>query len=135
MRFPLNFERSSVRKFGLSIDFPGCGWSCYIGSMADVSFRLKDGSERKVGFCEPNLNLLAHAQSIELDIGSECGGHGICGKDRIRLDPAGPTSRAVSPVSQEERRHLSPAELAQGWRLGCQCFPDSADQEVVAEVP
>ncbi|HUP55829.1 MAG TPA: hypothetical protein VM598_00140 [Bdellovibrionota bacterium] len=101
--------------------------------MSDVRFKLASGAERRVGFCERNLNLLAHAQAIELDLGSECGGHGVCGKDRIQLDPA---SRGfVSPVTDEEREHLSAAELADGWRLGCQCFPESNELRIGARVP
>jgi ferredoxin len=88
----------------------------------DVEFILPDGAIQKTGFCEHNLNLLAHAQAIELDLGSECGGHGICGKDRIRIE-AGADS--LSPQTEAEREHLSPEELRAGWRLGCQCFPES----------
>lgn len=72
--------------------------------------------------CEPNLNLLAHAQAIELSIGSQCGGHGVCGGDRVQI-PA--EDRAYfSEITAEEKTHLSPEELAHGWRLACQCFPD-----------
>jgi ferredoxin len=86
-----------------------------------------------VGFCDRNLNLLAHAQAIELDLGSECGGHGICGKDRVRLDVA--TQARVSAPTDEEREHLTSEELAQGWRLGCQCFPNKSGAEINAQVP
>ena len=78
--------------------------------------------------CEPNLNLLAHAQAIELDIGSECGGHGICGKDRIII-PA-PARAQMSEIGEEERHHFTDAEFAQGWRLACQCFPNERDLKV-----
>jgi ferredoxin len=87
----------------------------------EVRFVLKDGSWRTVDFCEPQLNLLAHAQAIELDIGSRCGGHGVCGGDRVRVTPL--TDGALSPVSEAERTHLSEADLASGIRLACQCFP------------
>ncbi len=78
------------------------------------------------------LNLLAHAQAIELDIGSRCGGHGVCGGDRVRipLDAA----RSFSPVRDAEREHLSPDELAQGYRLACQCFPESDSLDVALTV-
>lgn len=85
-----------------------------------------------IGFCDRNLNLLAHAQSLELDIGSQCGGHGICGGDRVRI--ADPAQRALlSPVTADERRHLSEQELASGWRLACQCYPEQNDLELNAE--
>jgi ferredoxin len=82
------------------------------------------------GFCLRGLNLLAHAQAIELDIGSECGGHGVCGRDRVRV-----SGGEVSPVTDAERRHLTAAELAAGWRLGCQCFPERDGASLRAELP
>lgn len=52
-----------------------------------------------------------------------CGGQGRCGKCRV-------TARGdLSPATPEERRHLSPEELADGVRLACLakvCGPDAA---------
>ena len=42
-----------------------------------------------------------------------CGGKGICGKCRVRA------VGALSPLSREEERHLTPAEIADGMRLSC----------------
>ncbi len=42
-----------------------------------------------------------------------CGGKGICGKCRVRA------TGALSPLSKEEERHLTPFELADGMRLSC----------------
>ena len=72
---------------------------------------------------EPKLNLLAHAQILELDTGSECGGHGICIKDRMRIDPA-MQKQNLNPPTEIERRKLKAAELNQGIRLACQAFPN-----------
>lgn len=80
--------------------------------------------------CEPQLNLLAHAQCIELEIGSRCGGHGVCGGDRVHISQQ---REAFSPVTDEERKHLSEAELAEGWRLACQCFPNRNDLKLEIE--
>src|SRR5690348_2603739 len=89
-------------------------------------------AQADTGFCSRNLNLLAHAQSIELDIGSLCGGHGICGGDRICLSPA--DLKDCSPVTSEEMEHLNPEELAQGWRLACQCYPERDDLELQVRI-
>jgi ferredoxin len=75
------------------------------------------------GVAMQGLNLLAHAQMIELSLGSECGGHGKCGKDRVRV-PAEDRPK-TSPVTAIERAHLRPEEIEAGIRLGCQCFPES----------
>jgi ferredoxin len=93
-----------------------------------VGFEASDAKTYEVDFCEPNLNLLAHAQAIELEVGSRCGGHGKCGGDRLRV--LGDSARFLSPVTEDERRWLSEDEIARGFRLGCQCFPQTADAEI-----
>ena len=45
-----------------------------------------------------------------------CGGKGICGKCRVRA------TGALSPLSREEERHLTPFEIADGMRLSCCTF-------------
>lgn len=85
-----------------------------------------------VDFCEPNLNILAHAQAIELGIGSRCGGHGKCGGDRVKA--LGNSAEWLSPVTDDERKHLSAAEIDSGIRLGCQCFPENPDAEIHFEI-
>ncbi|MBR2319689.1 MAG: DUF4445 domain-containing protein [Clostridia bacterium] len=42
-----------------------------------------------------------------------CGGKGICGKCRVRA------TGALSSLSREEERHLTPFEIADGMRLSC----------------
>lgn len=42
-----------------------------------------------------------------------CGGKGTCGKCRVRVAQGAP------PPTAEDRRALTPRELAQGWRLAC----------------
>jgi ferredoxin len=99
-----------------------------------MSIRFKDISKSPTdkvfdtGMCEPNLNLLAHAQCIELNIGSQCGGHGVCGKDRVQI-PLSDLAQ-FSPPSPEEKEHLSSAELAKGVRLACQCYPEKTDLDL-----
>lgn len=99
-----------------------------------MKFVKPNGSVHDAGPADSRLNLLAHAQMIELEIGSECGGHGHCGGDRVRLA----RGARVSAPSPEEREHLSAEELAQGWRLACQCFPEpsqNGETELVVETP
>ncbi len=79
-----------------------------------------DGSQVSTD-CYRGLNLLAHAQLEEVLVGSRCGGHGICGKDRVQVQPE--DFAKLSPPSATEKRHLSESDIAKGWRLACQCFP------------
>jgi ferredoxin len=96
--------------------------------------RTESGFERTVGsvaFVEPNLNLLAHAQTLELEVGSRCGGHGICGGDRVRVRDR---DAALSPITDAERRHLTKKEIAEGYRLACQCFPNNPEVSLRVEI-
>jgi len=83
----------------------------------------KNKASYTVPFCDPNLNLLAHAQSEELEIGSICGGHGVCGGDKVIID-LDVQKKVCSPLTEDERKHLSSAQIAAGYRLACQCWPN-----------
>ncbi len=54
------------------------------------------------------------AHWIGLPIESTCGGRGTCGKCKVRVD------RGEIEITPADRRHLSDAELADGWRLSCE---------------
>src|SRR5438105_10402864 len=51
-------------------------------------------------------------------IETTCGGRGVCGKCKVRLDPAGAESEA-------ERRLLSKAQIQAGWRMACRAVIQS----------
>lgn len=72
--------------------------------------------------CMQGLNLLGHAQLIDLTIGSQCGGHGICGADRVRLKAR--DSKKVSALTKIEKAQLTADDIEQGVRLACQCYPN-----------
>ncbi len=82
--------------------------------------------------CMRGLNLLGHAQMIELEIGSSCGGYGRCGADRVFLSPE--EQKKVNPPTDIEQHQLSKAELDQGLRLACQCFPNEDGLSILAQV-
>jgi ferredoxin len=83
---------------------------------------ILDGKRFDPGTCDRNLNLLAHAQLIELPVGSQCGGHGKCGRDRVRIAEEGRVF--LSRPTAIERMHLTDEEIGSGIRLACQCFPE-----------
>ena len=82
--------------------------------------------------CMRGLNLLGHAQMIELEIGSQCGGFGKCAADRVILAPE--EQKKVNPPTEVETHHLSKEELVQGLRLACQCFPNEDGMSILAVV-
>jgi ferredoxin len=81
--------------------------------------------------CFQSLNLLGHAQMEEVETGSECGGHGRCGKDRVWI-PESDRKKLNAPTFYETR--LLSSELLQGgWRLACQTFPNQDDMDLTVK--
>ncbi len=82
--------------------------------------------------CLQGLNILAHSQMIELNVGSDCGGYGRCGGDRVRFSEA--DQKLVNGLTEIEKVHLSEEDLKKGWRLACQCFPNEDGLEFTVEL-
>ncbi|MCK4716386.1 MAG: DUF4445 domain-containing protein, partial [Candidatus Marinimicrobia bacterium] len=57
-------------------------------------------------------------QDVLFDYGVEfpCGGDGTCGKCKVRVIDGD------LPINDIQRRYFSREEIANGWRLACQCF-------------
>ncbi|WP_245823936.1 ASKHA domain-containing protein [Sporomusa malonica] len=71
-------------------------------------------------------NLLAASREVGADIEAPCGGSEICGKCKVKIEESclagiGIHSKMVhlSPVTDKERKMLSPEELADHYRLAC----------------
>lgn len=71
---------------------------------------------------EEGRNLLEAARRLLLGddhaVYAPCGGQGACGRCRVRV-VEGP----VAPPTEAEEKHLSPAQLGEGYRLACQTLP------------
>ncbi|MBS1958045.1 MAG: (2Fe-2S)-binding protein [Bdellovibrionales bacterium] len=93
----------------------------FIRISKDPAVKISQSQSFDAGYCLQGLNILGHAQLIDLFIGSECGGQGRCGKDRIQISE--PERIHYNPPTELEHRYLSDALIADGWRLACQCFP------------
>ncbi|HHW13413.1 MAG TPA: DUF4445 domain-containing protein, partial [Firmicutes bacterium] len=63
------------------------------------------------------LSLWEAARRLRVALSIPCGGHGLCGKCAVQVDPA------PEPTAGE-RRLLSAAELNGGIRLSCLCRPE-----------
>ena len=84
-----------------------------------LTWLLPDGSRRETpGWSK--LNLLAHADTYDLELPQACGGHAECGTCRVRI-----VAGALTPIRHEERalmtRHAK--RFRQGERLACQARP------------
>ena len=73
------------------------------------------------------LTLLEAAQQAGVDLVAACGGMGICGTCRVRL-----VNGPANPLTPSEEEQLTPAQLAEGGRLACQCVPQG---DLKLEVP
>jgi ferredoxin len=65
-----------------------------------------------------NSNLLRISLRDQGGIPFKCGG-GLCGTCRCRIERGVENTDAVKP---KERRHLTEADLAEGYRMACQTF-------------
>jgi len=104
-----------------------------ITNMSTVTFQFPSGETNETE-SYTQLNLLAHAQIIEKDIQSRCGGHAECGTCRVIV-----ISGKISPIRDEEQRLLDKLGVTSAaddtkYRLACQCYPES-DSDLVIQVP
>lgn len=83
--------------------------------MIRITFLNSDG---KVVEAPPNSNLLRVSLKEKGGIPFKCGG-GLCGTCKCRIEQGMAHTDAVKP---KERRHLSEAQLAEGYRMACQTF-------------
>ncbi|AJC23398.1 2Fe-2S iron-sulfur cluster-binding protein [Pandoraea pulmonicola] len=83
--------------------------------MVQITFITNGG---KVVEAPPNSNLLRVSLREKGGIPFKCGG-GLCGTCRCRVEQG---REHTDEVKQKERRHLSPDDLANGYRMACQTF-------------
>lgn len=75
----------------------------------------------------PGMSLLAAAQAAGVELVSLCGGIGSCDSCKVRL-----VRGKLTPPTLEELALFNPEELAAGYRLACQAYPES---DVVIDIP
>jgi uncharacterized 2Fe-2S/4Fe-4S cluster protein (DUF4445 family) len=94
---------------------------CLMSDTRQVEVRLMPiGTVLKVPAGTPMRDFLFE-QGVEFP----CGGNGRCRGCKVRL------MAGDAAINDAQREHLSPKELAEGWRLACQC---SVDENVTIEL-
>lgn len=83
--------------------------------MIEVTFLTNGG---KVVTAPENTNLLRLSLREKGGIPFKCGG-GICGTCKCLIEKGIENTDAVKP---KERKHLTDAQLQQGYRMACQTF-------------
>lgn len=86
-----------------------------VAAMIRITF-LNNGG--KTVEAQPNSNLLRVSLREKGGIPFKCGG-GLCGTCRCRVEAG---REHTDEVKQKERRHLSPEEIQNGYRMACQTF-------------
>jgi len=66
----------------------------------------------------PDSNLLRVSLREKGGIPFKCGG-GLCGTCKCRIESGREHADAIKP---KERKHLTEAQFAAGWRMACQTF-------------
>src|SRR3954465_12356644 len=83
--------------------------------MIQVTFLTNNG---KVASAPVNSNLLRVSLREQGGIPFKCGG-GICGTCKCRIVLG---IENTDEIKAKERKHLTPEQFAQGWRMACQTF-------------
>jgi uncharacterized 2Fe-2S/4Fe-4S cluster protein (DUF4445 family) len=65
-------------------------------------------------------SILDYARSLGIGLSAVCGGKGVCGKCKVQI-----LSGSVSKPRQHEIDNFSTEQLAAGWRLACQYYPEN----------
>ncbi|MDI6782517.1 MAG: ASKHA domain-containing protein [bacterium] len=82
-------------------------------------------AEKKIKVSRGTL-LLDAAEPAEVYLDTPCGGKGICGKCRVRLEPVNPV------LSELGKEYFTEQEWRDGWRLACQT---SVTHDMVVHLP
>ena len=90
--------------------------------------RGRDGIDIQVG-----QSVLEHIRRIGgVEIDSECGGQGVCGRDIIRVEQG---LQYLTEISNVEKKFLEQRELKPGQRLACQAKVASNEEDIKVFIP
>jgi uncharacterized 2Fe-2S/4Fe-4S cluster protein (DUF4445 family) len=96
---------------------PQCGFDPFMETQAHApSHSILFQPYGKLCEVEDLQTVLEAARGHGIELPSDCGGQGTCGKCLIAAHP----ENCLGPVSEAERSLLSPDRLARGERLACQ---------------
>ncbi len=78
------------------------------------------------------VSLLNVLLDMGVNLTSICGGKGVCGKCKIKVNSGKEYLNKVTPL---EHKQLSPKEINEGYRLSCRAVLESLEGVVEVEVP
>jgi len=81
----------------------------------------------------PGENILEHIRRIGgVEIDSECGGHGTCGKDIIRVEQG---FRSFQDTTDVEKKIIPEDKRKLGQRLACQAMVAKDTEDIIIFIP
>ena len=83
--------------------------------MYEITFQFENGAQEVKFSAAPGSTILEAAKSANVAIDAPCNGNGSCGKCRVKL--------ISGDVTGMQTGHISDADYAAGWRLGCATKP------------
>ena len=83
--------------------------------MYEITFQFENGAQEIHFSAAPGSTILEAAKAANVAIDAPCNGNGSCGKCRVKL--------VSGDVTGMQTGHISDADYAAGWRLGCATKP------------
>ncbi|OUJ18173.1 putative Fe-S clusters-containing protein containing DUF4445 domain [Methanonatronarchaeum thermophilum] len=81
---------------------------------------------------EKGKTILDAADKADIDIKSDCGGKGTCGKCIIKIEEG---HQSISPLISEEKDSLCKEEIEEGYRYACAAKIQNPGTEVTVSIP
>lgn len=94
--------------------------------MAQCNITVKENGRIRQLVCEKGTNLHSLLSREGHEVEAPCGGRGLCGKCLIKA------KGLLSPITAQEKKLLSPPQLAAGFRLAC---VTAAEGDAEVELP
>jgi len=76
-----------------------------------------ESNKKEIIICPPGRQISAYLREKGGFVPTPCGGHGNCGKCRVKV------LEGDLPVMRMDKVHLSETEIKAGIRLACQAMP------------
>lgn len=112
---------ADTTEFKVEHDCRHCGnLSCKLRNIPDVSIFIYDrqGEYKKKITCSYEENILEAYTRQGGYMTAPCGGHGTCGKCKIRV------RKGMVAITKVDETYFTKEELEQGYRLACKAYPE-----------
>lgn len=85
---------------------------------------------KEAWFPKGEVTVLDAARALGIDLSSLCGGRGICGKCKVRIEQG---MEGLNPLTEQELKSIPEDEIKANYRLACEIRPTSSTAVFVPE--